>query len=130
MGKNMQRLGTSLASRMKKTASSAVPVTVEFGTINKNLSLSVDSIKTPIPKGEYMVNIAYSGSSYKTSETSHSHEGGTHAGHESGNGSHTHSGGAHSHGLPAVFRSLRAGDRVLVIWNGFEPVVVSIIVKS
>lgn len=130
MGKNTQRLGASLASRMKKTAGAMVPVTVELGKINQNLSLSVDSLKTPIPKGEYMINLAYSGSSYNTSETSHSHSGGSHSGHESGNGSHTHSGGAHSHKLPSVFRSLRAGDRVLVVWCGFEPVVISIIVKS
>ncbi len=130
MGKNMQRLGTSLASRMKKTAGAAVPVTVELGTINQNLSLSVDSIKTPIPKGDYMVDIVYSGSSYNTDAASHTHTGGTHTGHETGDGSHSHSGGSHSHGLPSVFRSLRSGDRVLVVWCGFEPVVVSIIVKS
>lgn len=130
MGKNMQRLGTSLASRMKRTAGAAIPTTVELGIINQNLSLSVDSLKTPIPKGDYMVNIAYSGSDYKTSESSHTHEGGGHTGHDTGDGSHTHSGGSHSHGLPSVFRALRAGDRVLVVWCGFEPVVVSIIVKS
>ena len=130
MGRNIQRLGTSLASRMKKTSKGAVPVTVELGTINQNLSLSVDTINTPIPKGDYLVNIAYSGSSYRTSETSHSHSGGSHKGHETGDGSHSHSGGAHSHGLPSVFRSLRSGDRVLVVWCGYKPVVVSIIVKS
>ena len=130
MGKNMKRLGASLASRMKKTAGAAIPTTVEFGTINQNLALIVDSLKTPIPKGEYMVNIMYSASDYTTSSSSHTHSGGTHTGHESGDGSHTHSGGAHSHSLPSVFRSLQPGDRVLVLWYGFEPVVVSIIVKS
>lgn len=120
MGKNTQRLGASLASRMKKTAGAMVPVTVEFGRINQNLSLSIDSLKTPIPKGEYMINLAYSSESYNTSETTHSHS----------DGSHSHSGGAHSHRLPSVFRPLQAGDRVLVVWCGFEPVVISIIVKS
>ena len=130
MGKNTQRLGSSLASRMKKTANTAIPVTVEFGKINSNLSLSVDSLKTPIPKGQYMVNIAYSGSSYNTSSDSHTHTGGTHTGHETGDGSHAHGGGSHSHSLPSVFRALKSGDRVLVVWCGFEPVVVSIIVNS
>lgn len=107
MGRNVQRFGSSIASRMKKTAGAAIPVTVEFGTINKNLSLSVDSLKTAIPKGEYMVDIAYSGKSYNTSENS-----------------------SHAHSLPSVFRALKAGDRVLVLWCGFEPVVVSVITKS
>lgn len=130
MSKNMQRLGTGLAARMKKTASASVPVTAELGTINQDMSLSVDSLKTPIPKGDYMVNIIYSGTVYKTAESSHTHDGGTHGGHESGSGSHAHSGGVHSHELPAVFRALRPRDRVLVIWCRFEPVVVSIITKS
>lgn len=130
MGKNLQRLGAGLAERMKHTAGAAVPVVAELGTITRNLSLSVDSLKTPIPKGQYMVNIAYSGETYRTNEVAHTHSGGAHSGHESGNGSHSHDGGNHSHALPSVFRALRSGDRVLVIWCGFEPVVVSIIVKS
>lgn len=130
MGSNLQRLGSSLASRMKKTSNAAIPVTVELGTINQNLSLSVDSLRSPIKKGDYMVNLAYSGSNYNTSATTHTHSGGSHSGHESGDGTHTHSGGSHSHSLPSVFRPLAAGDRVLVVWCGFEPIVVSIIVKS
>ena len=130
MGNNLNRLGASLASRMKDTVGAAVPVVAELGTITHNLSLSVDSLKTPIPKGQYMVDIAYTGIEYMTSKETHSHSEGTHSGHEAGNGSHTHNGGEHSHALPTVFRALRSGDRVLVIWCGFEPVVVSIIVKS
>lgn len=130
MSKNIQRLGTELASRMKKTSAKAVPVTVELGIINHNLSLSVDSLKQPIPKGDYMVNITLSDNDYRTSTEAHTHDGGTHTGHESGNGSHSHSGGAHSHDLPSVFRSLKPGDRVLVVWCRFEPIVVSIIKKS
>ena len=130
MGKNLQRLGTGLADRMKKTAGAAVPVFAELGTITQNLSLSVDSLKTPIPKGQYMVDIAYSGIEYRTSKETHSHNEGTHSGHEGGNGSHTHNGGEHSHALPIIFRALKSGDRVFVVWCGHEPVVVSIIVKS
>lgn len=130
MSKNLQRLGTELASRMKKTAGAAVPVTVELGIINKNMSLTVDSLKTPIPKGGYMVDIRFTSNNYNTSEESHTHDGGSHGGHETGGGDHRHSGGEHSHRLPPVFRALTAGDRVLVVWCGFEPIVVSIITKS
>lgn len=107
MKRNVQKLGTILEDRMKGTAKGATTVTAELGTINRNKSLSVDSVKKAIPKGSYMVNIALASSSYKTTSVSN-----------------------HSHGLPSVFRGLKAGDRVLVVWCGFEPIVVAIVAKS
>jgi len=117
---NMQRLGNVLASRMKTTPAAAVPMTIELGTINSNLSLTTDSLPTPIPKGDYMINIMLASDTYRTSSESHSHSG----------GSHSHSGGDHDHALPDVFRALKAGDRVLVAWCGNEPVVIAIVVSS
>ena len=122
MKKNLQRLGSTLADRMKKTAGAAALITAEMGTINRDMSLSVDSVKKAIPKGDYMINISLSSSSYNTSSESHTHDGGLLIG--------TIDGGSHSHRLPSVFRALKAGDRVLVIWCGFEPIVVSIITQS
>lgn len=129
MSKNMQRLGATLSNRMKRTANGAVPTTIELGIVNSNLSITTDSLKAAIPKGDYMVNLMLTGSQ-TTSSTTHTHSGGSHEGHETGNGSHTHSGGEHSHKLPGEFRGLRAGDRVLVAWCGNEPVVVAIVVSS
>ena len=120
MSSNMQRLGDTLASRMKKTSDAAVPTTIELGTINTNLSLTTDSLPTPIPKGDYMVNLMLACGSYKTSSETHTHSG----------SDHSHSGGAHSHELPSGFRGLRAKDRVLVAWCGNEPVVIAIVVSS
>lgn len=116
MSSNMQRLGDTLASRMKKTSNAAVPTTLELGTINGNLSLTTDSLPTPIPKGDYMVNLMLAGSSYKTGSDTHSHDGGEK--------------NTHSHSLPSVFRSLKSGDRVLVAWCGNEPIVVAVVVSS
>lgn len=110
---NLQRLGNVFDGRMKKTSGAAVPTTIEFGKINNNLSLTTDSLNSPIPKGEYMVDIRLSGTSYKTSET-------TIAGVE----------GSHEHELTDPFRALEDGDRVLVAWCGNEPVVIAIIVAS
>ena len=112
MSSNMQRLGNTLASRMKKTSAAAIPTTLELGTINSNLSLTVDSIPDPIPKGDYMINLMLTGSSYRTGSAVDA------------------DGGAHSHALPSVFRSLKGGDRVLVAWCGNEPVVIAVVVSS
>lgn len=130
MGSNVDRLGDIMTGQMKKTSSAAVQITTELGTINKNLSLTTDSLPTAIPKGDYMVNLMLTSSAYRTSSETHTHSGGSHGGHEGGNGSHSHDGGAHSHKLPSVFRSLKAGDRVLVMWCGNEPVVIAIVVSS
>jgi hypothetical protein len=105
---------------MKKTSAAAVPMAMELGTIGSNLSLTLDSIPVPIPKGDYMINLMLAGDSYRTSSESHSHSG----------YDHSHSGGAHSHALPDTFRALKAGDRVLVAWCGNEPVVIAVVVSS
>lgn len=130
MRSNLERLGATLDGRMKKTSGAAVPTTIELGVINDNLSLTTDSLKTPIPKGDYMVDIRLTAKSYDTSNTTHEHSGGTHSGHDGGDGIHSHDGGEHAHRLPDVFRGLQAGDRVMVAWCGHEPVVISILVSS
>lgn len=136
MSNNVQRLGEMLAGRMKRTASAAVPTTLELGTINGNLSLSVDSIGDPIPQADYMVSLHLTHNDYRTEETTHTHNGGSHehggcgfGGGHSG-GSHSHNGGSHDHRLPSTFRRLKAGDRVLVAWVGFEPVIIDIVVDG
>lgn len=58
MSSNIQRLGNMLARRMKSTAHAAVPMTVELGTIGTGLSLTTDSLRSMIPRGEYMASRA------------------------------------------------------------------------
>ena len=130
MSSNMQRLGETLANRMKKTSAAAVPTTVELGRIGANLSLTTDSLRSSIPKGAYMVNLMLVGGSSRTSAETHTHSDGKHEGHSDGDGSHSHSGGSHSHEMPSSYRGLQAGDRVLVAWCGNEPVVIAIVVSS
>ena len=129
MSSNVQRLGETLAARMNKTAGAAIPMTLDLGVINSNLSLTTDSMKVPIPKGDYMINLMLAGS-FTTSSSTHTHDGGSHGGHMGGDGSHSHSGGAHTHQLPGEFRGPQAGDRVLVAWCGNEPVVIAVVVSS
>ena len=132
MSSNMQRLGETIAGRMKKTASAAVPTSIELGVINSNLSLTTDSLKTPIPKGDYMVNLLLAGQEEETTSEEHTHTGGSHAHSGDGftltGGTHSHTGGAHKHKVK--LRGLKAGDRVLVAWCGHEPIVVAVVVSS
>lgn len=130
MGKNMNRLGDVLANRMNRAARANTSVTLELGTINSDLSLTTDGLNGRISKGDYMVDIRLTQDAYETSETTHTHTGGTHSGHESGTGSHTHDGGGHNHKLPSSFRRLKPGDRVLVAWAGNDPVIVAIVVSG
>lgn len=134
MSSNMQRLGATLSNRMKKTSQAATRPNMELGIVNGNLSITTDGLRVTIPKGDYMVNLMLASGSYQTSSETHSHSGGSHshtgADHSHSGGSHSHNGGAHSHDLPSGFRSLAAGDRVLVSWCGNEPVVIAIVVSS
>ena len=137
MSSNIQRLGDTLTGKMKQSAQAAVPVTIELGVINGDMSLTTDSIKVPIPQGDYMVPLSLTHDTYYTynelnssANAPHVHNGGEHEGHEAGTGSHTHNDGLHDHRVPSVFRGLEAGDRVLVAWVGHQPVVVDIVVSS
>lgn len=136
MTSNVQRLGEALASRMKKTANAAIPTALELGTIGSNMSLTTDSIKTPIPPNQYMVSLSLTHETYFTynelnssAAAPHHHEGGTHP-QKGGSGYHTHDDGLHDHAIPSVFRRLKPGDRVLVAWCGVEPVIISIVVSG
>lgn len=114
MSSNIQRLGNTLAGRMKTTAARAVPTTMELGSITQNLSLVTDSLKSAIPRGEYMVNTLLAAGNYQTSEEKIKDDDEE----------------KHSHSLPDTFRGLQAGDRVLVAWCGHEPVIVAIVKSS
>ena len=106
-----------MSNRMKQTSNAAIPTTVELGTVNPNLSITPDSLRVAIPKGDYMVNILLTGG--RTTSTN-----GAHNVHTDG------SAGAHSHELPASYRGLQSGDRVLMVWCGNEPVVLAIVKSS
>lgn len=107
MGNNVKRLGEVLSGRMIRTAKGNEKTPLELGTINGDMSLSVDGMDGRIPPRDYLVDVRLTQSSYDTSETDD-----------------------HSHRLPSAFRKLRAGDRVLVAWIGYLPVIVSIVVAG
>lgn len=133
---NKERLGNVLSGQMKKTSKAAVPMTVELGTINADLSLTTDGLAGNIAPGEYMVDLRLTHENYysynelnSSANAPHYHHGGEHA-QVGGPGTHEHNDGLHDHRVPSVFRRLEPGDRVLVVWIGFEPVVVAIVVSG
>lgn len=133
---NKERLAQQLMGRMTSTARKNIPTTVELGIINGDLSLTVDSIARKIPQEDYMIDLQLTHETYYTytelnssANAPHHHEGGEHA-QAAGTGHHTHDDGLHDHRVSSVFRRIQPGDRVLVIWVGFEPIIVAIVVPG
>ena len=133
---NKQKLAQILSGRMAVSARAAVPMTVELGIINGDLSLTVDSIARKIPPEDYMIDLTLTHETYYTynelnssAKAPHHHEGGIHP-QQGGSGAHTHDDGLHDHRVPSVFRRLEPRDRVLVLWVGFEPIIVAIVVSG
>ena len=106
------KLAQIMSSRMKDE--SASPLVLDFGSINGNYSLTTNTFPVEIPKGEYSVCRHVSGISLGIS-------GGSHGGHESGNGSH-----GHTVDIPV----LQPGDRVLVAWIQNDAVVIDVITSA
>ena len=137
MGKNTQRLGDVLASRMTKTARANAHTFLELGIINSDMSLTTDSLKGNIRPKDYMIALHLTHENYYTynelnssAKKPHVHVGGEHY-QMAGDGSHTHdTDGLHDHRVPSVFRNIQAGDRVLVAWVGNEPIIVDIVVAG
>ena len=123
---NIERLGNLFTSQIKRTVDGNKSIIAELGTIGANLSLKVSSVKNAIPKGQYMLSrsLTLGSSGSKLTVT------------KSGQGKHEHTdieeSGEHNHDvvIPDKMRSIRSGDRVLVIWVGSEAVVVDIVKSS
>ncbi len=129
---NLTAFGELLNQQMQRVKRSGESNPIELGTIGNDFSLTVDSLKDAIPKGDYLLALrltALTGDGLKAQATSHIHEGG---GHEqyTGSGLHSHTDGEHSHVLPEPIRGIRPGDRVIVAWVGGQPIVMDIVAGS
>lgn len=128
MSKHIENLGTLMKNQMQATNEAMAVRFLELGTISSNMALLPDNFTAPIPKGSYMVDIRLT-EGLDTSETEHTHSGGSHAQYE-GDGVHSHAGGMHKHTIPRKLRGIKSGDRVLIAWCGNEAVVVAIVESS
>lgn len=107
MSSQIEELGKLMKSQMNNVFNANRGITVELGTINKNMSLSVASLGNAIPKGDYMISLHLTHANLKI-ETENKD----------------------TITLPQKLRGLQAGDRVIVAWVGTEPVVADIVVSS
>lgn len=84
---------------------------LDFGSIQKDMSLLTNTFPLPIPRKEYHVCRHVGGLKYDIS-------GGVHGGHTSGSGGHEHT---------AKPPQIKPGDRVLVAWVQNEAVVIDVV---
>lgn len=139
MSNPIEDLGKIMDSQMKRVMSANNGITVELGIIKPTMALHVDSLVNDIPAGEYMISlhiqdepltINTTTENLETSEASLTTEKEEEHTHTIKPHKHSISGHKHSVTLPNKLRGLQAGDRVLVLWAGTEPVVVDIVISS
>ena len=103
------KLAQTLQGRMK--AVNETGLVLDFGTIESDYGLVTNTFPVRIPNGDYTVCRHVKGMTLSVS-------GGSHGGHEEGDGSHSHS---------ISVPRLQSGDRVLVAWVQNEAVVIDVI---
>jgi hypothetical protein len=109
----INKLCRTISQRAQRVAEKAQrDLVLDFGQIQKDGSLLTNTFPIPIPRSDYHVCRSVGGLSFQIS-------GGTHGGHEDGNGSH-----AHTVDMPVI----KAGDRVLVAWIQTEAVVIDVVI--
>lgn len=96
------RLAEVLRAREVKLMQGSAAPAVELGTVNSDGSLSVRSLQSPIPQGDYLVALPLAAANV------------------------TETADRHTHKVPSL-RGLRPGDRVLVLWASGEPVAAAIV---
>lgn len=128
-GYNTKRLAKVLSNRMKDTTNASRRTIIELGTYNENGSITPDSLRTSIPKGQYMINFMLADDTFTSADTV-SISGGEHAQKE-GSGYHEHNEvGEHTHKIPKKLFPLTGGDRILIAWCGNEPVVIAKVTRN
>lgn len=108
----MSKMAGVLSGRMK--AESSVPLSLDFGEIGQDYSLTTNTFPVSIPSESYQVCQHISGITLSA-------DAGNHGGHEYGDGSHTH-----SISVPEI----SPGDRVLIAWVQNVPVVIDVVIKG
>lgn len=104
---NFERMAEMLRASQRKAVQDNTGICAELGTVNGDRSLTVDSIKASIPRGDYLTALPMA----------------------AGNATTPAGDPSHNHTVPGL-RGIQPGDRVLVIWAGCDPVVTAIVAGS
>lgn len=137
----MENEGINLLARVMQKRTQDIgesPPLFDFGEIQEDFSLLLNSFPVPIPVTDYLVcrclTMGKKGSAMaQTAAGQGTHGHGPSGGHSqySGDGAHSHPAteGGHTHDipLPASMESLKPKDRVLAVWVGNDAVVIDII---
>ena len=115
MKSNIEKLGETINKRVQDTFGARTAIIAELGTVTGNLGIQVASVGNIIPKGAYLISTRLTMGEKDAEFTGTTTD-----------GYHPHS---HRAKLPEEMRSIKAGDRVLVIWCGNEPVVTDILTE-
>lgn len=113
MKSNIEKLGETINKRVQDTFGARTAIIAELGTVTGNLGIQVASVGNIIPKGAYLISTRLTMGEKDAEFT----------------GTTTDSAHSHKVKLPEELRSLKAGDRVLLIWCGNEPVVTDILTE-
>ena len=128
------RLAKRLDNRSREIVEDNVDVGIEIGEIDSNMALKLPRFATPIPNGDYAVAKHLTVNDVSTvleTESAGEHTHSVNAGNYSGTAL---TAGAHTHRInivrPNGLERLKTGDRVIVVWDGSQAVVVDVIVNS
>lgn len=105
---SIERFGSLLNRQARSIVDGNRQMAVSLGGINGDLSLTIDGVGGDVPKGQYMVSRHLTRPETVT----------------------TTAADGHTHDVLTELRELKAGDRVLVLWAGSEPVVTDIVLSS
>lgn len=107
----LNKLARTISERAEKVAGKAErDLVLDFGAIQKDMSLLTNTFPIPIPRKEYHVCRLVGGLKYTTGGGQHSQYSGS---------------GEHSHTLKPP--QIKPGDRVLVAWVQNEAVVIDVV---
>lgn len=106
--KGIEALGNLMVQQTQRIVGSNEKLIVCLGTVNGDLSLTIDGIGGDVPKGQYMVSLHLTRPEKVVSEVAD----------------------GHSHEVSTGLRPLKSGDRVLIVFVGTEPIVTAILLSS
>lgn len=107
------KLTNTLSQRMNETASTVYGTPFELGEITSGYGLKISRLADTIPVGNYLISSSIAIDKLDINV-------------------HTSLVESHSHTVTVTLPEHKAkpGDRVLIMWDGMQPIVVSVLVSS